>query len=85
MRIVQLTRFGNLSISTDWSVASTEMGKGRSEGVTVENLRDSSFGLHRLLLIAPVAGGERVFESVGDCVGFDGRVEVERLLSFDAL
>lgn len=85
VRVVELTRLGDLAIATDGSVAASEMGEGRGKGVTVEDLRDSGFRLHRLLLVAPVAGRERVLESVGDRVGLDGRVEVEGLLGLDAL
>ena len=39
----------------------------------------------RLLLVAPVAGGERVLEAVGDDARLDGQLQVEVLAAVDEL
>jgi hypothetical protein len=83
--VVELTGLGDLSVSTDGGVATTEMGEGRSEGVSVEDLGDSRSGLHRLFLVSPVSGGERVLETVRDGRRSDGGFELEFLSGLDAL
>lgn len=83
--VVELTRLGNLSISTDGGIATTEMGEGGREGVSVEDLGDSGSSLHRLLLISPVSGRERVLKSVGDCSRADGGLKLKLFPRLDAL
>lgn len=85
MSVVKLSRFGDLSISTDGSITTTKMGKGGGEGVAIEDLRNTSFCLHGFLLISPISGCERIFETVGDGFILNSHVEVEGFLGFDAL
>jgi hypothetical protein len=83
--VVKLSRFRDLTVSTDRSVGSTEMGEGRGEGVTVEDLGDTRFRRHGLLLVAPVTRREGVLETVGDRRRLDRRVDVEWFARLDAL
>jgi hypothetical protein len=85
VRVVQLARLGNLAVAADRRVAPPQMRQRRGKRVAVQDLRDTRPGLHRLLLVAPVAGRERILETVRDGRRPDGRVQLERLARLDAL
>ena len=78
--IVQLPRPGQLALSSDWRVQTSQMWECGGEGESVEDLRDPSPGLMSLLLVSPVTSGQRVLQTISDSFGLNCKLQVEVLV-----
>ena len=85
MSVVELTWLCDLSLAAEWRIAPAQMRQCRSVGVPVEYLRHASFCGHRLLLISPISGSERILKAISDSIVFYCQVEIEVLVRFHAL
>ena len=74
-----------LSLASERGVT-TKMGECGGVGVSIGRLGYAGLGSHGFLLIALVAGGQRVLlETIGDGLMFDGQREAELFVSLNAL
>eukprot|EP00962_Isochrysis_galbana_P042387 scaffold15837_cov99-Isochrysis_galbana.AAC.5 len=72
--VVQLPRLGQLALAANGGVQPAQVGQCRSEGESVQDLRHPRADrAGRRLLRAPIAGGQRVLQAIGDGLVLYGR------------
>lgn len=79
VRVVQHARFHEFAMLGDGGVEPAEVAEPAGEGETVEHLRHPGLDDVALAVGAPVAGGQRLLEAVGDGFVLDGLREVHVL------
>ncbi|RNA27888.1 hypothetical protein BpHYR1_036544 [Brachionus plicatilis] len=77
--VVQLARLGQFAVAANRRVHTTQMRQSGRVRESVEHLGDAGARLMRFLLVAPVAGRQRVLEAVGYDQRLDRHFHIERL------